>query len=89
MITWELEITPINISTYEASIKATRTDDTDPDNPMVYIVHRAKIETPAQQLAVADEIWAKHQAHLAHDTVIDNFVSALEANGKANLEARE
>ncbi len=88
-ITWELKITPINISTYEASIVATRTDSNDPGIPMIYKVHRAKIETPEQQLAVADEIWTKHQARLASDVVIENFVSELEALGKSNLEARE
>ena len=88
-IIWELEITPINISTYEASIDATRTDDTDPDNPMVYNVARAKIETPAQQVAVADEIWEKHQVALASNAAVEAFVSVLEAAGKSNLEARE
>ena len=88
-ITWELKITPINISTYEASIEATRIDDTDPDNPMVYNVARVSLETGPQQLAAMDEIWAKHQAALASTAKVEAFVAAKEAAGKANLEARE
>ena len=68
-ITWDLKVTPINISTYEASIVATRTEtnETDPQNPVIvsvdtYNVHRAKIQTSAQQFAVGQEIRAKHLA---------------------------
>ena len=88
-ITWELKITPIDISTKEASIVATRTDDIDPENPMVYNVARAILGTTSQKNAVLDEIWAKHQSHLAEETIVSNFVSALETSGKSNLEGRE
>jgi len=88
-ITWEVKITSINLSTYEASIVATRTDDTEPGNPMVYDVPRATIETTPQQVAVMDEIWEKHQAALSSSAVVEAFVAAKEAAGKANLEARE
>lgn len=89
-ITWELEIVPIDISTYEASITATRTDD-DAENPsvMVYTVPRAKIQTPAQQLAVGQEIRAKHLAALATTAAIEAFVADAEAAGKQYLEDQE
>lgn len=89
MVTWELKITPINISTYEASIVATRVDDADPDNPMVYIVHRAKIGTDAQKLAVGQEIRAKHLAALVATAVLKAFVADAEAAGKQYLEGLE
>jgi len=88
-ITWKLEITPINTATYEASIEATRTDSEDPDNPTTYTVARAPLETPAQQLAVLDEIWAKHLAALSATAAVEAFVTALESAGKTTLEARE
>ena len=89
-IAWELDITPINISTFEASIVATRTDD-NPENPSVmnYTVPRAKIETPAQQLAVGQEIRAKHLAALAATAAVKAFVAEAETAGKTYLEARE
>lgn len=88
-ITWHVVITPINIATKEASIRAVRIDDTDPDNPMVYDVARAILDTAAQKTAAIDEIWAKHQARLDLDTIVGDFVKALEASGKSNLEGRE
>lgn len=89
MITWDLRITPIDIGKKEASIIATRLDDADPDNPKVYEVSRALFKTVAQKTAVWNEIWAKHQAAIVADTVVNNFVGALESTGKSNLEARE
>ncbi len=90
-ITWEGKITHINLSTKEASITVTRTDDTDPDNPMVYTEPKAVIDTDtlANNLPILDELWAKHQARLAEDSTIESFVSGLETLIKTNLEARE
>lgn len=95
-IEWELEITPIDISTFEASIIATRTetDETDPQNPVIvsvdtYTVPKAKIKTSAQQLAVGIEIREKHLAALAETAKVKAFVVDAEAAGKAYLEAKE
>ena len=95
-ITWDLKVTPINISTYEASIVATRTEtnETDPQNPVIvsvdtYNVHRAKIQTSAQQFAVGQEIRAKHLAALAATAEVEAFVADVEAAGKAYLEGFE
>lgn len=88
-ITWDLKITPIDIANFVASITATRTDTEDPGNPMVYILHRAVIETTAQQVVAMDRVWAKHQTALLEDTAVTAFVEAKQTAGKANLEARE
>lgn len=95
-IEWELDITPINMSTFEVSTVATRTEtnETDPENPVVvsehtYTVHRAKIETPEQQLAVGQEIRAKHLAALAETAAVKAFVADAEAAGKTYLEGLE
>ena len=84
--TWEVTITPINISTKEVSVSATRTDGED---VRTYIVPLAPINTAGEKLAVMDEIWAKFQADIAKDTQISNVIGTLEADAKANLEARE
>ena len=88
-ITWKVTITPVSIATKTASIWAVRTDSMDPDNTRMYDVHRAIIDTSAQKIAVIDEIWAKHQAALSNEAMIDSFVSALETQAKSNLEGRE
>jgi len=88
-ITWELEITPLEVEKKTAYITAVRIDSEDSDNPKTYIVHRANLSTQAQQLVALNEVWAKHQAQLAFDEQIQDFLDKLEEIGKANLEARE
>lgn len=88
-ISWRLKITPIDIANYVASIEAVRTDSENPDNPMVYIIPRARIETTPEQIIALDRIWAKHQLALSESAAVAAFVEAKEAAGKANLEARE
>jgi len=88
-IKWASEITPIDVSTFQASIVATRTDSEDPGNPMVYHVARASLETEAGQLQVAEEIRAKHVAALAATAAVVSFVAAKEAALNAYLEGQE
>lgn len=90
-VTWELKITPINIATFEASIVATRIDNTDLENIdiKIYTVSRAKIQTDAQKLAVGQEIRAKHLAALAATAAVEAFVADAEAAGKQYLEGLE
>lgn len=88
-ITWPLKITPISVERKIASIIATRIDSADPDNPKIYTVPKALLDTPAHQVAAMDEIWDKHLTAEAKATAIDDFVKDLETQGQANLEARE
>lgn len=88
-ITWELEITPIDVETQAVSVTATRTDDTLPDESKVYRVDHAVIVTAAQKTAVLDNIWNQHQNAITKQAQIDAFLGTLAANGKADLEARE
>ena len=88
-ITWTVTITPLNISTKEASISAVRLDSLDAENPKTYTVSLAKLATAGDKLAVANELWGKYQADLANDATIATFIDQLETDLKANLEARE
>ena len=93
-ITWELDITPINLATKEARIIATRTEIDDVALTTLINIYedaRTIIDTViiANNLHILDGIWAKHQARLARKTVIENFTNGLETLGKSNLEARE
>ncbi len=95
-IEWELKITPINTATFEASVESTRieTDETDSQNPVIvstdtYSVSRARIETQAEQLAVAQEILDKRQKEKDDATAVQNFISAAETAGKQYLEAND
>jgi len=88
-ISWNVDITVLDVVTKAVSVAATRTDDTDPDNPKSYAVLYAIIDTAPQKLAVMDNIWEQHQATTTKQTAIDAFIGSLESDAKANLEARE
>lgn len=88
-ITWELTITPINISTKEASAKAIRTDDTDPDNPKTYKVAKAPFNNTAEEEAVGNNILGKRQKDKTKTGAIDSFVNAVEGRLKTYLEAND
>ena len=81
-------ITPINIATKDASISAVITDAEVHNTPITVSVTRAFLETAAQKLIVADEIWVKYQAKIADDAAIAEILSALENPLNLNIEAR-
>ena len=84
--TWEVTITPIDVSTKTASISATRTDGLD---IKTYGNIIAILNTDAQKLAVLDQIWDMYQADLMRDTAINIYIGTMVADAKTNLEARE
>lgn len=89
MITWDVKITVFAVAKKAVSIIATRTDDTNPDNPEIHNVLYAIIDTAAQKIAVLDNIWAHHEAYIQRQVLIDTFIGGLEIQAKTNLEARE
>ena len=85
-ITWEVKITVRDVVRKEVSIIATRTDGLD---VTTFRIISAILNTTAQKNACIDQIWDMHQTHLAKQAQINNIVSGLETQAKANLEARE
>ena len=90
-ISWDVKITPLNVDRKEANIVAVRTDDTDPANVKIetHTVISAIIETPAQQLAVSDNIWQQHLAYQVRQARIATYIGDLETRASDDLEARE
>jgi len=90
-VTWEVDITPIDLERKEVRVSATRTDDTDPENVKIetHTVLSVIIDTTAQKLAVMDQIWEMHLADVVKQAQIAAIVDALEVQAVANLEARE
>ena len=90
MITWDVTITPTDVARKEATIRATRTDDTDPSNIKRFThIISAILDTAAQKMAALEDIWAHHLAQQARDAAIVAYVGTLEQQAKVNLEARE
>ena len=89
MITWDTQITVVNIVTKTISMTAIRTDDSDPDNPNVFTVRNRHINTAAEKIAIMDEIWAMHVASESRGEIIATLIGNLESQANTNLEARE
>jgi len=96
-ITWTPTMTPLNFTTKEATISATRLEAVETDNPTdaelanakTYTVPLAPIQTNDQKLAVGDELWGNYQKDIAKDAITAAMVEQFNADLKANLEARE
>lgn len=88
-IIWNVKITVLDVATKSVSVTATRTDSESPNDVRTYTVLSAIIATTAQKLAVLDNIWLQHQTAITKQTAINAFIGTLEADAKANLEARE
>jgi hypothetical protein len=88
-ITWDVEITPLNVARKEASVTAVRTDS---DNPTIVETHHiitCVLDTTAQKSAVLDQLWNMHLAWVANQAAIAAYIGGLEESAKTNLEARE
>lgn len=95
---WTPEITVLNLAEKRISIVATRTvtDDSDPDPLLWTLVSKWKsmpvrgiITTAQQKLAMMADIWGQWQKYLTNQNDINTLLDTLEADAKANLEARE
>jgi hypothetical protein len=84
---WTLKITPINLATKEVSVSATRTDDV--DQSVFTTTTTGKVDTAQSKTAILDAIWSDWQRYQTNKTNIATIIGTLEADGAANLEARE
>ena len=87
-ITWEVKITPLDVSKKEASITAIRTDDVALTTE-VHTVISALLDTQEHKASVLDTIWKLHLDYQAKQIAIEDYISDLEEVAKTNLEGRE
>lgn len=88
MITWTWNTIPLSVANKTARIEATRVDDIALTSHTV-VVPKARVETNPERLAVADKLWDKWLEIKGRDEAIAAYIGTLNADGKANLEARE
>ena len=85
-ISWEVSVSIVDVGTERVIVSATRTDDTDVDNVLTEsFCLDCIISTRQQKADVMNNIWSQH---LIYQNTIA-LVGSLEADAKANLEARE
>ena len=88
MITWEVNITNVNVDTKRANVTAVRTDDIS-GAVETYSFKKAIIGTTQERQAILELIWQNHLEYINGQSAIDTFIAGLEQTAKTNLEARE
>jgi cytochrome c556 len=88
-ISWDVQITPIDVDRKEVSITAVRMDSTDPTKTETHVIASALLVTADQKTAALDNLWQQHLAWQAKQMKIAAYIGTLAAAAKANLEARE
>lgn len=90
-ITWEVNISKVDLTEKRADVSFTRINDNDLQNILtnIYAFSGVIIETTLQRLSLLELVWAQHLETITKKTNVDNFITNLEALGKSNLEARE
>lgn len=87
-ITWEVQITNVDVTEKRADVSFTRLDDSTGATE-TYNYTKVILETQAQKVALLNHAWDSHLAAVAKQTAIDAFITDLEAAAKVNLEGRE
>jgi len=87
-ITWEVQITNVDVDQKRADVSFTRVDDVS-GTAENYNYSQAIIETTEQRAALLQTVWDSHLAAVSKQTAIDAFITNLEQTAKSNLEARE
>jgi hypothetical protein len=88
-ISWTTKITDVNTSTFKADVSFARTDDTGAQPEFHMSFNDVVLETPAQRLALLDQVWAEWQVENANRGAKSEFIGNLEQTANSNLMARE
>jgi hypothetical protein len=85
-ISWDIQISNVNLVSKRGDITATRTDDQSALQPRVYVSRGAPLETPEQRTAVLDTIKEWDESAVSKAAAVTTFIDTLEQSGKTNLE---
>jgi F0F1-type ATP synthase gamma subunit len=89
-ITWDVQITPLDVPHRIAGIVAVATDNTSGATYAVSLAN-ADISTTAKKTEVLNTIWNKYLTKVAEQALLDSIageIASLEAAAKVNLEGR-
>jgi len=88
-VTWDIEITNVDVASKRGNVAAVRTDDSDPLNPQTYTFTSVVLETSQQRSDLLNLIRAKVLEREGKDTAISVFIDNLEASGETALNTWE
>ena len=88
-ISWDTQISKVNVVSKKGDVNFKRTDSEMPANDWSISFSQVPLETTAERLALLDTAWTEWQAELANRSSIAALITNLEQLANANLDARE
>ena len=95
MVTWDLEIGIVDLARKEASVRATRTDDSvDPPETRLFTIDSIIVDTNLKPLAeikddIVNNIWGHYQADIMAEQQIVALLSGWETALENDLNTLE
>jgi len=87
-ITWDTQITNVNINSKRGDVSFMRTDTATGETWSMRFT-QALLETGDERAALLNAVWAEWQTEVAKQAGISTFLGTLEQSANANLMARE
>ena len=85
-ISWDIEITNVNLQNERGTVIATRTDSESALAPRVHTLTNTPLGTPEDRIQVLDTIKEWDEAAVSYSEAVETFIDDLEQSGKTNLE---
>jgi len=88
-ITWEFNITNVDIDKGRGDVRATRTDTESALAPRSYSMQKTPMATGPQKAKIISTIQEWDEAFVSNETVINTYLDGLEASAAATMAAWE
>lgn len=88
-ISWDIQITSVNVVSKRGDITATRTDSESALQPQTYSFMQTPIGTAQERTLLLNSIKAEVEKTASHNAAVDAVITDLEQTGKSALEAWE
>ena len=85
-ISWDIQITNVNVQSGRGNVTATRTDNESALPPDVYSFSNTPIKEPADRISLLNTIKQEVEKTASHNAQVDAIITDLEQSGKVQLE---
>ena len=88
-ITWNIDISNVDINHGRGDVTATRTDSESALPPRTYSMRKTPMATGPERALILSTIKAWDESAVSNKTTLDTFLDGLEATAASNLGAWE
>ena len=88
-VTWDIEISNVNLQSGRGTVRATRTDSESALEPRTYTLSNTPMQDSTARLKILNTIKEWDETAVSNAAAIESFIDGLEQSAKVNLEAWE